>query len=84
MVKSIFSKQHEVLIEILKQVRIERGFTQSELSEKLNQPQSFISKYESGERRLDLIELRQICNALKVSLIDFLKRFEHQLDKYET
>ncbi len=40
---------------------------------------SFVSKYESGERRLDLIELREICEALKISLADFVNRFEESL-----
>lgn len=83
MVKSIFSKQHDVLIELLKHVRIELGLTQRELSDKLNQPQSFISKYESGERRLDLIELRQICLAMEINLTDFINKFERELGRNE-
>ena len=53
--------------------------TQDYLAQKLNQPQSFVSKYESGERRLDILELREVCAALGVSLSDFLRRLEDSL-----
>lgn len=49
---------------------------QIELANNLRRPQSFVSKYEIGERRLDLVELRQICEALKIPLVEFVKRFE--------
>ncbi len=61
---------------LLRQVRVEAGLRQSDLAGRLDQPQSFVSKYESGERRLDLLELRQICDAVGVSLEDFVRRFE--------
>jgi len=41
----------------------------------LGVPQSFVSKYESGERRLDLIELQQVCQALDVDLLDFVAAY---------
>jgi len=76
MKKSIYSEQQEALIKLLRQIRIEKGLTQLDLAKILEQPQSFISKYESGERRIDLIELKFLCNALGISLIDFVNRFE--------
>jgi transcriptional regulator with XRE-family HTH domain len=79
MPKSIFSFGQEKLQELLREVRTKAGFSQVELAKKLGRPQSFVSKYESGERRLDLVELREICKALKISLTDFVKRFEKTL-----
>jgi len=76
MKKSIYSEQQERLIKLLRQIRIEKKFTQIDLAKELNQPQSFVSKYESGERRIDLVELKMICNKLGISLVDFIKRFE--------
>jgi transcriptional regulator with XRE-family HTH domain len=64
------------LLELLRQVRIDAGLRQVDLAKKLRQPQSFVSKYESGERRLDLLELRQVCAAAGASLQEFVKRFE--------
>lgn len=64
------------LLELLKQVRTEAGLRQIDLAARLKQQQSYISKYESGERRLDLLELHQICKACGLSLVEFVKRFE--------
>jgi transcriptional regulator with XRE-family HTH domain len=49
------------------------------MAERLGQPQSFVSKYESGERRLDLIQLRQICEAVGTTLERFVRRLEKSL-----
>lgn len=64
------------LLELLKQVRTDAGLRQVDLAKKLHQPQSFVSKYESGERRLDLLELSQVCKACAITLLDFVKRFD--------
>lgn len=69
------------LKQLLREVRLEAKLRQVDLAKKLNQPQSFVSKYESGERRLDLIELRSVCKALGISLVDFVQRFESSLNK---
>ncbi len=76
MPKSIFSAEQITLQDLLRKVRSDAGLTQAALAKKLKRPQSFVCKYEIGERRLDLVELRQVCNALGVSLTDFIKRFE--------
>ena len=64
---------------LLREIRSEAGLRQSELAEKLGQPQSFVSKYESGERRLDILELREVCKALGISLQNFIHRLEDVL-----
>jgi transcriptional regulator with XRE-family HTH domain len=74
--KSIFSEGQEKLQKLLQSSREKAGLTQVELATKLKRPQSFVSKYESGERRLDLVELRDICQALGVSLTEFVRKFE--------
>jgi transcriptional regulator with XRE-family HTH domain len=68
--------QHEKLLALLRQVRVDAGLRQSDLAERLGQPQSFVSKYESGERRLDLIELWQICEAIGLPFTKFVQMFE--------
>jgi transcriptional regulator with XRE-family HTH domain len=72
------SEQHR-LRDLLRQIRVEAGLKQAELAEKLKQSQSFVSKYESGERRLDLLELRDICAAVGLSLAEFVQRLERLL-----
>ena len=54
---------------------------QVDLADRLRQPQSYVSKYESGERRLDILELRQVCNALGISLEAFIRRLEAAFDE---
>lgn len=64
---------------LLRGVRSEAGLTQTDLARRLGQPQSFVSKYESGERRLDVLELRQVCQAIGISLPEFIRRLEEAL-----
>ena len=71
--------QHEQLRELLKNVRVSSGLTQADLADRLKMPQSFVSKYESGERRLDVLELRAICKAMGLSLVEFLRKLEKEL-----
>ena len=68
--------EQERLQTLLRVVRLEAGLRQTDLAKRLGLPQSFISKYESGERRLDLPELREVCKALGIPLKEFVRRFE--------
>lgn len=66
----------ERLAQLLRTLRTEAGLRQIDLAEKLGEPQSYVSKYEAAEQRLDLMELKAICEALGVTLLDLVKRFE--------
>lgn len=77
--KSSFTAEYAVFRDLLKQLRTQRGLTQVELSEVLAMPQSFVSKYETGERRLDVVEVRAVCEALGTTLPSFVKQFESRL-----
>lgn len=72
--------QQERLQALLRTIRREAGLRQSDLATKLGRPQSFVSKYESGERHLDIFELRQVCLGLGLSLEEFVRTFERSLD----
>jgi transcriptional regulator with XRE-family HTH domain len=76
------SKQKHV-VEILKQLRDEAGLRQVDLATRLRRPQSFVSKYELGERQLTIIEIREICNALGFSLRYFVDSLEKSLSGEE-
>ncbi len=65
---------------VLRAIRLERGLTQKQLAEQLDVPQSYVSKYEAGERRLDLVELEVVAEALGVALTTIVQRFESKLD----
>jgi transcriptional regulator with XRE-family HTH domain len=61
---------------LLRVVRIKAGLTQEEVARRLGRPQSFVSKYETGERRLDILELRQVLAALGLPLKEFVRTLE--------
>jgi len=63
------------LAALLRQVRLNANLTQLQLAEIIGQTQSYVSKYESGEQRLDLIELEAVCKAVSISLNDFVERY---------
>ena len=64
MEKSIYSAEYQQLCALLRQLRLDAGLTQVEVARRLGEPQSFVSKYESGERRLDIIELMYVAEAI--------------------
>jgi len=53
--------------EVLTDARLAHNRTQSEIASRLGKPQSFVSKYESGERRLDVVEFIDVCHALDIN-----------------
>lgn len=63
------------LATLLRQIRLDANLTQLQLAQKIGQTQSYVSKYENGEQRLDLIELEAVCKAIGISLIDFVERY---------
>jgi len=71
--KSVYSKEYEFVLEQLKAARLEAGLTQKDIAEKLGKPQSYISKCESGERRLDNVELNKLAKLYKKPLSFFTK-----------
>jgi transcriptional regulator with XRE-family HTH domain len=72
-------KQQKALLTLLRHLRQQAGLRQADMAQKLGKPQAFVSYYESGARRLDLLELRQICGILGITLVEFVRRFEKQL-----
>ena len=76
MQKSLSSLKHKSFLGLLRKVREEAGLRQIDVALRLDQPQSFVSKYESGERRLDLLELELVCEACDTTLAGFVKRYQ--------
>jgi len=75
MQKSISSSRQTTFLCLLRLIREEAGLRQIDVAERLKQPQSFVSKYESGERRLDLLELELVCAACDIDLVEFVRRY---------
>jgi transcriptional regulator with XRE-family HTH domain len=70
--KSIHTGRYKRLRELLCFYRERSGLTQSQLAQAIDRPQSFVSKVESGERRVDVVELIELLTAMKADPIDFL------------
>jgi transcriptional regulator with XRE-family HTH domain len=65
-----------ILLELLRAVRKEAGTRQEDLAAAIGRKQAYVSKYELGERRLDLLDLASICDAIGLTLADFSARFD--------
>ena len=81
MEKSIHSERYAVFLETLREARERAGLTQVQLAKEIGETQTFVSKCERGERRIDVIELRMICLALGLSLEKFASALEKAIGK---
>lgn len=78
--KSLYQRENLVLLALLRAERERQGVLQAQLSESLGKPQSYISKIERGERRVDVIELRRILRALGLDFRQFVNSLEDRLE----
>lgn len=74
MSKTIRTSEYQQVVERLKKARLDVDLTQKEVSEKIKKPQSYISKVEAGEQRLDIIELKIFADVYKKGLNYFIKQ----------
>lgn len=79
MSKSLYRPETTILLKLIKECRSEAGLTQVEFAKALDRPQSFVSDIERGSRRLDLVQLRDVCAVLGLSLVDFVTRYEQRI-----
>ncbi len=75
----IYEPEYRILVDCLKEYRLQSKMTQRELAAHLGCSQTYISKYEQCQKRLDVIEVRKICASLGVSLTDLIKEYEERL-----
>jgi transcriptional regulator with XRE-family HTH domain len=81
--KPKFTNADYIFRELLKEIRLKKNLTQAELAERLKQPQSYVSKVETGERRLDFVETAIVCKALDLDLRQFADVFSRRLNQDE-
>ena len=79
MKKRIYIAQRSRLVSLLREMRVEAGLTQTDLAARIEKDQAYVSRYESGQRRLDVLEVREICQAVGSTLEGFVKRLEKAL-----
>ena len=83
MEKSIYTRDYAVLLRLLRQARERAGITQVQLAKRLKQSQSFVSKMERGDRRIDVVQLRTICQLYGSTLTEFVEELEAELSAAE-
>ena len=76
MQKSINSRVYAQFLKYLRETREKAGLTQKDIAKRLGETQSFVSKCERGERRIDIAELREFCRAMGTTLEKFVRTFE--------
>jgi transcriptional regulator with XRE-family HTH domain len=69
-------RERRILLEVLRQLRRQKNLTQEQLAKEMGVKQAFVSKYETGERRLDFLDLVSICDVLDMPIVKFAERFE--------
>jgi len=75
MPSSLHRHHYQIFRALLVAAREKSGLTQVQIAEQLGKPQSFISKYERGERRLDFTEFVELAEILNLDTVDFLSRY---------
>lgn len=76
---NIYETNYKIFADCLRDFRLQSKMTQQELASLLGCTQSYISKYEQGQKRLDIVEIRNICNALGISLVEFVTEYEERI-----
>ena len=79
MKKQVYIAQRGRLVSLLREMGIEVGLTQTDLAAHIGKHQAYVSRYESGQRRLDVLEVREICEAIGIKLEKFARRLEKAL-----
>ncbi len=81
MSKTTYTQANDIFRELLKETRVAKNLKQTDVAKSLGLPQSYVSKYESGERRLDFVETVLVCGALGTSIEDFAAVYSAKLAK---
>jgi transcriptional regulator with XRE-family HTH domain len=79
--KTTYTQANDIFRELLKETRVAKNLTQADVAKNLGLPQSYVSKYESGERRLDFVETVLVCEAVEMSIEDFAAAYSARLTK---
>src|SRR5919112_1969211 len=77
--KKIYIAQRGPPFNLPRDIRVAAGLRQTPLAARVEKDQAYVSRYESGQRRLDVLEVREICQAIGVTLEEFVKRLEKAL-----
>jgi transcriptional regulator with XRE-family HTH domain len=79
MPKTIYRREYGTFLRLLREYRLAAGLTQAQCSAGMGRPQSFVSDVERGVRRLDIVQLRDLCEVVQINLVEFVTKFEEGL-----
>jgi len=79
MSKTIYRTEYATLLRMLREARLAAGITQIQCSVEMGRSQSFVSDIERGIRRLDIVQLRDLCRVFGITLTEFVTEFENDL-----
>lgn len=80
--KSVFTDEYQMFLQRLVSARTDARMTQQELARRIDRPQSFVSKYERRERRLDVLEFVKVCGVLGIDPCAIIREIEGRLLDY--
>jgi len=83
MEKSIHSADYAVFLRVFRHARRSAGLTQAQLAKQIGENQTFVSKCERGERRIDVMELRAFCDAFGLTLKQFVSKLEREMNSVQ-
>lgn len=81
MAHPLHDPRYSAVAQLLAELRQERGWLQQDVADRLKKTQGFVSRYESGSRRIDLVELLDILRALEADPHEFIDRFQIETKK---
>ncbi|TDF34567.1 XRE family transcriptional regulator [Alteromonadaceae bacterium M269] len=84
MPKTLYRRENKALLKLLKDCRAHAKLTQTQCSDALGRPQSFMSDVECGVRRLDIIQLRDLCMVFGISLEAFVVKLEQEIQRTDS
>jgi len=83
MASSLHTFRYKIFRKLIVDARREAKVRQTDLADRLGKPQSFVSKYERGERRLDFIEFIAIAEVINLDVHDFIERYTEEVAAQE-
>ncbi|WP_207837520.1 helix-turn-helix transcriptional regulator [Pseudomonas sp. 43(2021)] len=79
MTKAIYRREYEIFLALIKTKRASAGLTQTECSAALGRPQSFMSDVERGSRRLDIIQIHDLCTVFGCDFVAFMRELDEAI-----
>ena len=76
---SLYSPEHAALVELLRDLRLENGLSQTEVASALSRPQTYLSAVEVGQRGVDLLQVRELCAVYGTTLPKFAVELERRI-----